>query len=244
MILHIKLRARALQQQHRALFAAVFALRVLLFLLPASVIAAAALFFRGPWLAVSVSVCAPVLLWGSAVGSLGGAFCFSALAEGREATLRLFFSAFRRKNQGRAAASFLLSAVLQSVLLGALSVPAAAGIRLLLGALRRGLPAVSGVLLAVGTAAAAAATVLLGLRVHALFSLRSLFLAQGCTARKSVCLCLRIGARETRRLLALRRSFFGWNLLSLLLVPLPFVRGYVCQSRALLFSAMNLCPTS
>ncbi len=46
MIPHIKLRARALQQQHRALFAAVFLFRAAVTLLPVAAATCAALLLR------------------------------------------------------------------------------------------------------------------------------------------------------------------------------------------------------
>lgn len=242
MIPHIKLRARALQQQHRALFAAVFLFRAAVTLLPVAAATCAALLLRNDLRVFAFGGCAVLLVFLRGALSLGEARVFSALVRGERTRFRRCLSAFRVRDLLRAGASYALSGAMQTVFGALLCAPACVCVFLLFRSLERGLPALTALLFSLGTAAAAAATVPILFCVHALFLPRAYYLAHGCGVLQSVTNCLRIEDGDLHRLLRLQRSFFGWRALCLLLVPLPFVWGYAAQSRALLFSAMNLRP--
>ena len=242
MIPHIKLRARALQQQHRALFAAVFMFRFALFLLVAFSSFVAAAFLRNDLRVFAFGGCAVLLVLLHSASLLGEARLFSALAKEEPVRFRRFLSAFRVRDILRAGALFVLSAGVQTVFGALLCIPAFVCVALLLRSLERGLPMPTALMFSLGTVAAAAATLPILFCVHTLFLPSAYYLAQGCGVFSCVTDCLRIGDSDLRHLLRLQRSFFGWRVLSLLLVPLPFVWGYAAQSRALLFSAMNLRP--
>ncbi len=240
MIAHMKLRARALQQQHRALFAAVFLFRSAVSVLLVCAAVAGILFLpKGRSIALA-AFCIFLFVFFRAIFSLGEALCFVALAKGRPANFRLFLSAFRGKNLLRACASLLLSGAVWRLFATLLCIPAGMSAVLLLRLLQRGMPGHAALLFLLGTAAAIAATVPALLHFGALFLPRALYLAEGCTARQSVLHCLRIPEEDRRLFLRLQRSFLGWWMLCVLVVPLPFVWGYFAQSRALAFSVMNL----
>ena len=169
MIPHIKLRARALQQQHRALFAAVFFFFAGIYLFLFAGFAAGIAFLRGGWRLVAAGGCAFLLVWFRGVCSLGKALCFSALAGGRSVRFRFFLTAFGGRNLLRGFASFVLSGAAQLLLGALLCVPAGTSAVLLLRSLRRGLPLQTAVLFPLGTAAAVAVTVPALLRLHAAF---------------------------------------------------------------------------
>ncbi|MBQ7598985.1 MAG: hypothetical protein IJU56_10445 [Clostridia bacterium] len=238
MISHIKLRARALQMQHRALFLGAFFIQsgaaVLLF----AVSALAILYLRDFFRFFVPALCALLRLCVTGAGSLGSALCCLALAQGRDASLSRFLSAFHGKTLLRAVASLFLSAAAQGVLGAASSIPAGVLVFLLLRCLRRGFEKPAALLLFFCCVCAVCATLWLLFRLHVLFLPRSFFLASGAGARESVRACFRIAPDEQKQFLRFRRSFFGWMLLGVLLVPLPFVWGYFEQSRALLLKTL------
>ena len=240
MIEHVKLRARALQQQHRALFAAVFWFRAAGTALLLVGAAAGAFFLRGFWRAMVPASCglAAVLFCGAC--SLGEELCCSALAKGGEARFRTFLSAFCGKALFRSCASVLLSGAVQSVFGLLLCFPGVLCAGLLLCSLHKGLPVQAAIFLVLGTAALLSAAVWARFCVRAVFLPRVCYLANGSGVWRSVKNCLFAETEDYRCFLRLQRSFYGWRLLSLLPVSLPFVQGYFAQSRAVLFSVMNL----
>ena len=238
MISHIKLRARALQMQHRALFLGAFFVQSAASLLLFAASVAAILFLRDFFRFFVPALCALLRLCVTGAGSLGSALCCLALAQGREAKLSGFLSAFRGKTLFRAVASLLLSAAAQGVLGAVCSVPAAVLVFLLLHMLRRGFERTAAILLFAGCVCAVCATLWLLFRLHILFLPRSFFLASGAGVRQSVRACFQIALCEQKQFLHFRRSFFGWFLLGVLLFPLPFVWSYFEQSRALLMQTL------
>ena len=238
MISNVKLRARALQQQKRAHFAAVFAFRLLTAALPVSGGAAALFLLSGALRVLAVAGCAAVLVFALSAGSFGSALCFSAAAQDEKVRFRLILSAFWGKKLLRAAASFLLSGAVQLLFAALFCAPTAGAFWLLAHLLRQGLPVFAALSLTVGAAGTAVVAAVCLLRLRALFAARAFLLANGAGVLQSVTLCLRFREREAVSLFSLQRSFFGWTLLCLFLLPMPFVWAYLAQSRAVLLQGM------